>query len=415
MGRSSVFYTLDGIWNEETGDLLTNTVTPPPEAIDQTKVLQNNYSVQYNMMGGAMFMVHTKSGTAQFHGQAWYFLRNGVFNALNYFYNSQQAALNTSTGAQTKSLNPPFRWNIGGLGLGGPLFIPHVYNTNRDKTFFYINGQYVKQVTYTVASATFPTADEINGIFPAEIHDPVTQNDYPVSPGGPAGNQWTIPQNKIVPQAQALLRAFVPPGIQSVPCTPSPGNQCDVMQRSTNDYQLTNPSLFKQLNVMGKIDHVINSRFRLTGEYFREGVRNQLPSASRMGSLSPYNWDIFYNNDSVAQVHLNEQIGSDDAQSDQCRHGSLYRDAHLRRHSSQLRCSRLFVATALSRNDHWTGWPVASADYLLERLDHLRNQLHRYAVAHGVPGRNPHRQLELVARKAQHCRRWNLPARPLPH
>ena len=309
MGRSSVFYTLDGIWNEETGDLLTNTVTPPPEAIDQVKLLQNNYSVQYNMMGGAMFMVHTKSGTAQFHGQAWYFIRNGVFNALNYFYNAQQAALNTSTGAQTKSLNPPFRWNIGGLGLGGPLFIPHVYNTNRDKTFFYINGQYVKQVTYTVASATFPTADEINGIFPAEIHDPVTQNDYPVSPGGPSGNQWTIPQSKISPQAQALLRAFVPPGIQSVPCTPSPGNQCDVTQRSTNDYQLTNPSLFKQLNVMGKIDHVINSRFRLTGEYFREGVRNQLPSASRMGSLSPYNWDIFYNNDSVAQVHLNEQIG----------------------------------------------------------------------------------------------------------
>ena len=178
------------------------TFSPTPsrlrrKRLTRRKLLQNNYSVQYNMMGGAMFMVHTKSGTAQFHGQAWYFIRNGVFNALNYFYNAQQAALNTSTGAQTKSLNPPFRWNIGGLGLGGPLFIPHVYNTNRDKTFFYINGQYVKQVTYTVASATFPTADEINGIFPAEIHDPVTQNDYPVSPGGPSGNQWTIPQSKI--------------------------------------------------------------------------------------------------------------------------------------------------------------------------------------------------------------------------
>jgi hypothetical protein len=308
MGKSSVFYTLDGIWNEETGDLLTNTVTPPPEAIDQVKVLQNNYSVQYNMMGGAMFMVHTKSGTDQFHGQAWYFIRNRSFNALNYFYNQSTSALAATAGIAPTNLDPPFRWNIGGLGLGGPLFIPHVYNTNRNKTFFYINGQYVKQVTYAVNAATFPTQDEINGIFPAEIHDPVTQNDYPVSQGGPTGLQWTIPQSKIQPAAQALLKALVPQGIQSVPCTPSPGNQCDVMQRSNNDYILTNPVIFKQLNGMGKIDQVFNDKWRLTGEYFREGVKDQLASATRMGSYSPYNWDLFYNNDSVAQIHLTEQI-----------------------------------------------------------------------------------------------------------
>ena len=308
MGRSSVFYTLDGIWNEETGDLLTNTVTPPPEAIDQVKLLQNNYGVQYNMMGGAVFMVHTKSGTDQFHGQAWYFIRNGSFNALNYFYNQSQAGLAPAAKATASNLNPPFRWNIGGLGIGGPLFIPHLYNTDRRKTFFYINGQYVKQVTYTVAAATFPTQDEINGIFPAEIHDPVTQNDYPVSVGGPTGHQYTIPKSKIMPASQALLKALVPAGIQSVPCTPTANNQCDVMQLSANDFVLTNPTVFKQLNGMGKIDHVFNDRWRLTGEYFREGVKNQLASATRMGSLSPYNWDIFYNNDSVAQIHLSEQI-----------------------------------------------------------------------------------------------------------
>jgi hypothetical protein len=105
MGRSSVFFTLDGIWNEETGDLMTNTVTPPPEAIDNVKVLQNNYSVQYNMMGGAMFMIHTKSGTDKYHGELWYFLRNGLFNAKNYFV--------------APNINPAFRWNIAGLGLGG--------------------------------------------------------------------------------------------------------------------------------------------------------------------------------------------------------------------------------------------------------------------------------------------------------
>ncbi|HZL29130.1 MAG TPA: carboxypeptidase regulatory-like domain-containing protein [Acidobacteriaceae bacterium] len=294
MGRSSVFYTLDGIWNEETGDLLTNTVTPDPEAIDQVKVLQNNYSVQYNMMGGAVFMVHTKSGTSSFHGQAWYFYRDGKFNALNYFV------------LPTGDLNPPFHWNIGGVGVGGPLTIPHLFNTHRDKTFFYINGQYVDQITSTVAYATDPTQDEVNGIFPAEIHDPVTQNDYPVSPGGPSGQQWTIPQAKIVPAAQALLKALVP--LPNTPPTPCPPTNCDVVQRSTNNFLLTNPIVFKQLNVMGKVDHIISPRLRLTAEYFREGVRHQLASASRMGSTYPYNWDIFYNNDSAGQIHLSEVI-----------------------------------------------------------------------------------------------------------
>jgi hypothetical protein len=294
MGVSSVFYTLDGIWNEETGNLLTNTVTPPPEAIEQVKVLQNNYSVQYNMMGGSVFMVHTKTGTSQFHGQAWYLLRNEAFNALNYFV------------IPSVDANPPFRWNIGGIGLGGPLFIPHLYNTNRQKTFFYINGQYVKKVTYTVAYASAPTPDEINGIFPSEIHDPVTQVDFPSSLGGPKGVQYTIPSNKIVPAAQALLRTFTPTlNAYNNNCQ----GQCDVIQLSTDDYVLTNPVLFKQLNTMGKIDHEINDRFHVTAEYFNEGVRDQLSSASRMGSNYPGNYDIFYNNDSAAQIHLNERIG----------------------------------------------------------------------------------------------------------
>ena len=295
MGVSSVFYTLDGIWNEETGNLLTNTVTPPPEAIDQIKVLQNNYSVQYNMMGGAVFMVHTKSGTDQFHGQAWYFARNEKFNALNYFV------------LPSLQHSPPFRWNIGGLGVGGPLIIPHLYNTDRSKTFFYINGQYVKEVSYTVASATVPTQAEISGVFPGEIHNPATQADYPSSLGGPNGVQYTIPQSQIVPAAQALLKAFAPAPNTTPVCTAQPCN--DEIQLSNSDFVLTNPVIFKQLNGMGKIDHVINSKFRLTGEYFREGVRDQLSSASRMGSTYPTNYDIFFNNDSAAQVHLTEQIG----------------------------------------------------------------------------------------------------------
>jgi len=145
MGRTSVFYTLDGIWNQELGDLLTNTVTPDPEAIDQIKLLQNNYSVQYNMLGGAVMMVHTKEGTSQFHGQAWYFYRSDKFNALNWFVQP--------------GLNPTFNWNVGGIGFGGPVYIPHLYE-HKDKTFYYVNFQYVNELLDQAGAGTNPGRDQ---------------------------------------------------------------------------------------------------------------------------------------------------------------------------------------------------------------------------------------------------------------
>jgi hypothetical protein len=306
MGRTSVFYTLDGIWNQELGDLLTNTVTPDPESIDQVKLLQNNYSVQYNMLGGAVMMVHTKEGTSQFHGQAWYFYRNEALNALNWFVGP--------------GVNPTFNWKIGGIGMGGPLFIPHLYEAGRNKTFYYVNVQYVNELTYKIFSAQAPTQDEINGIFPAQTFSPYTHNAYPHSLGGPDGTQWTIPQSDIVPQAQALLRAFIPPApyIILTPttvlnstltnCTAVPNE--DAVCLSGGNYVNSNPQLLKQLDTMGKIDHQINDRLRLTGEYMREGVKNHLNSAQSISSYYPGNQDLYYNNDSVAQIHLIQQLSN---------------------------------------------------------------------------------------------------------
>ena len=312
MGRTSVFYTLDGIWNQELGDLLTNTVTPDPESIDQVKLLQNNYSVQYNLLGGAVMMVHTKEGTSMFHGQAWYFYRTATLNALNWFVQP--------------GLNPTFNWNVGGIGMGGPLTIPHLYE-HRDKTFFYVNAQYVHELTYKIVSGQAPTPDEINGIFPQQILNPKTGIAFPKTAGGPNGSQWTIPQADIVPQAQALLRAFVPPspyiiltgatvgdsslsGCTAAGSTNNGATSETAVCLSGGNYVNSNPQLLKQLNTMGRIDHVINPRLRMTGEYIREGVKNHLNSAQSMGSIYPANQDVYVNNDSVAQVHLVQQISN---------------------------------------------------------------------------------------------------------
>ena len=60
------------------------TITPVPDEIDEIKVLQNNYDAKYSLMGAAVIVVRTKSGTSTFHGGAWEFVRNTVFDSRNF-------------------------------------------------------------------------------------------------------------------------------------------------------------------------------------------------------------------------------------------------------------------------------------------------------------------------------------------
>jgi Carboxypeptidase regulatory-like domain len=86
------------------------------DAIAEFKVLQNNYSAQYGQGGGTITEIVSKTGTNQFHGSLFEFVRNDKFDAKNYF------AVNT----------PPFKRNEFGGTFGGPI--------RKDKTFFF--GQY---------------------------------------------------------------------------------------------------------------------------------------------------------------------------------------------------------------------------------------------------------------------------------
>jgi Carboxypeptidase regulatory-like domain/TonB-dependent Receptor Plug Domain len=119
-GAKGSLYTIDGIWNENTGNMTQTTIMPNPDEIAEVKVLQNNFSAQYSLMGASVVTVQTKSGTGTYHGVAWEFLRNTALNATNYF-------------AKKPSV---LHQNIYGGALGGPFFIPHLFNTTRDKAFF---------------------------------------------------------------------------------------------------------------------------------------------------------------------------------------------------------------------------------------------------------------------------------------
>lgn len=269
-GSTGSLYTVDGIWNENTGDMQQTTIMPNPDEIAQIKVLQNNYSAKYTLMGASVVMVQTKSGTDQFHGGGWEFLRNTALDATPYFTTKPTV----------------LHWNIFGWNLGGPLFVPHLYNTNRRKTFFYFNQQFVRQSQASVLRGASPTLAMRHGDFSAfkTIKDPQTGKPFP-------GNQ--IPASRINQKALALLNAMAP----------LPNN----VAGGFDNYINLNPATTKQMDVMTKVDHNISTNLRLTGEYFYEGQTTDEPSAGRMGSPFSSDYDVFRTDNQLAKVQL-EQI-----------------------------------------------------------------------------------------------------------
>jgi hypothetical protein len=101
---------------------------PAPDTIQEFKVQDSLYDAQYGRSGGANVIVETKSGTAQFHGNAYYFGRNEALNANNFFANATGVA------------KGEFRRHQPGGTLGGPL------PWSRERAFFFVSYQATRDV-----------------------------------------------------------------------------------------------------------------------------------------------------------------------------------------------------------------------------------------------------------------------------
>ncbi len=152
-GRTdSVTFLLDGGLNN---NLLDNSVVfnPNPDTIAEFHILESNYSAEYGRNGGGIISVVTKSGTNQFHGSAFEFLRNDAFNANSYF--------NIADGLPRSVL----KRNQYGATLGGPISLPKLVN-GKDRFFFFVGyqGQKLSQQETTGLNPVLTPA-ELTGDF----------------------------------------------------------------------------------------------------------------------------------------------------------------------------------------------------------------------------------------------------------
>jgi hypothetical protein len=166
---------------------------PPPDAVQEFRILTSNFNAEFGRNVGSEIQVVTKSGTNQFHGDAWEFLRNDALNARNFF---------TST-------VPGIKQNQFGVAAGGPI--------KKDKLFFFGSYQGLRDRPQAVASTDLvPSSAERSGDFSAlpagsvqDPTDPLTGQPMTDSNGTSCVNNNIINPNCLSPAAQKLL-TFVP-------------------------------------------------------------------------------------------------------------------------------------------------------------------------------------------------------------
>ncbi|MCU1263496.1 MAG: hypothetical protein JWO80_6381 [Bryobacterales bacterium] len=201
----SIDLNLDGITSLDTGSMTGPYLAPSIDAVAEVKVLLSNYQAEYGRSSGGTINTVIKSGTRDFHGGVYYFLRNEDFNANEW--------LNNRNGLP----RPRYRFNNPGYFVGGPILLPKTnLNRDRDKLFFFWSQDFLPlTIPSSAGTYTFPTALERAGNFSqssAVVTDPVTHSPFP-------GNM--IPASRIDANGQKLL------SLLPLPNTVGPGGQYD--------------------------------------------------------------------------------------------------------------------------------------------------------------------------------------------
>ena len=169
-------WTVDGADINDSGSNGTVINVPSVDAIQEFTLERGNYDAGYGRSGGGQVVVATKSGTSEFHGDAYEFVRNTIFDANEYFNKMTQA----ENGEKNK--NPVNHHNVFGFTIGGPIYIPGHYNVGKKKTFFFWSEEWHKETTPgsdTMAAASafnlqggftvLPTSDDSGKMIPATL------------------------------------------------------------------------------------------------------------------------------------------------------------------------------------------------------------------------------------------------------
>ncbi len=170
---------LDGISTMDTGNNGT-LLNISLDSIAEFKVLTSNYQAEYGRAAGAQISAVTRSGTRDFHGSFYAFRRHDGMNANTWINNRDSVPVNNLENLPPRQINKP-RLDHRDIGytIGGPIYIPKVFNEDRQKLFFFFSQEHQKRFIPPAGRVlvTVPTALERIGDFSKSVDN--SGNPFP--------------------------------------------------------------------------------------------------------------------------------------------------------------------------------------------------------------------------------------------
>lgn len=246
-------YMYDGVINTDFRSTAYGAL-PILDTIQEFKLVSQPDDPEYGGVTGGVVNVVSKSGTNQFHGSAWEYLKNNYFDARDSFADAGQAG------------PAPFRQNEFGVSVGGPVRIPKIYN-GRDKTHFFFGYEGWKYLNPNNTYYWEPTQAELNGDFshsvyvipgtttPQPIYDPASTTMGTDSNGNPIlvrqqfsynGVANVIPPSRIDPAIQSYLKYYL--------------DQANVTGNANGNVINRNPNINNDTSFSARLDQVISSK-----------------------------------------------------------------------------------------------------------------------------------------------------------
>ncbi|HYM09212.1 MAG TPA: carboxypeptidase regulatory-like domain-containing protein [Bryobacterales bacterium] len=284
-GQASSFgVTLDGVSAATTRALQTSWIaynSPSVEAITEFTVDSNGFKAEFGHAAGGMMTFSSKSGTNEFHGSMYEFLRNNDFDSRNFF----------------EKKHGIYKQDDFGVSAGGPIVIPKIIH-GKDRSFFFVSYEgFRNRVGATTTTASVPSPEMYNGDFSnwvdrnnkqIPIYDVSTQTtdaSGKVTRQPFANNQ--IPQSRFDPLAVKLINVYQSgPGGKLVPNTGAvPGTSAYVRANYliTQGVELTP---WDKFSVKG--DHIFSEKDRLSGYYGRNRIYHKPGSSGAPATLPGY-------------------------------------------------------------------------------------------------------------------------------
>ncbi len=237
--------------------------TPSVDAVQEFKMQTNFFPAEYGQTGGAVINMVTKSGTNDFHGTGFYFLRRAELNANGWFAN------------RAGNARPDFKRDQFGGIFGGPV--------KKDKTFFFVTYEQTGQKSPTSQTATFPTVPQRGGDF-SQTFQSNGQMVAVFDPFDTFTNGAGQLERRPFPNNRIPVSRFDPVAAKALSFFPLPNQVTNAVTNQNNWFsQGVNKSDSKQMDLKG--DHNFSEKNRLTGRYSL--FRNDGTPANLFGEGNP--------------------------------------------------------------------------------------------------------------------------------